>query len=78
MIQIIAITVYQLEYVAIMKVSIVTQPHVDTEMVIAIQEHVLLEQLVEAIISSISIHFWQVAMVHLEQKFVQQQVRKLR
>ena len=78
MIQIIAITVYQLEYVAIMKVSIVTQPHVDTEMVIAIQEHVLLEQLVEAITSSISIHFWQVAMVHLEQKFVQQQVRKLR
>ena len=60
-----------------MKVSIATQPHVDMEMVIAIQEHVLLEQLVEAIIFSISIHYWQVAMEHLEQKFVQQQVRKL-
>ena len=58
-----------------MKVSIATQTHVDMEMVIAIQEHVLLEQLVEATTSSISIHFWQVAMEHLEQKSVQKQVQ---
>ena len=69
-IQIIASTVYHLGYVASMKVSIATQTHVDMEMVIVIQEHVFLGQLVEVTISSISTHFWQVVMEHQEQKFV--------
>ena len=70
MIQIIASTVYHLGYVASMQVSIATLTHADMEMVIVIQEHVFLGQLVEVTIFSISTPFWQVAMEHQEQRFV--------
>ena len=70
-----ASTAYLMEFVALMTLSIVTTTYVELVTVIVTLEHVLQEQLADAIIFLIFIHFWQ-TVVYPKQKFVFQVKRK--